>query len=268
MRRRIVTLSAAALLALGGVVWAHYPMLLTERAMVGPGEEVVIELTNGHPFWNDRYEIERPERVGVFPPERRFVNLAEKLEEVPASEDAPRRWRLRFTPNKPGDYVFSIHGGLFFEPPQRKVMDYSKLVLHVKHETGAQVGWRRVVGDPLEIVPLTRPYAIPVGSVFRGKVLSDGQPQPEVVVEAETYAPGKLRHEGGYLPNYRLGVLTDDAGVFAVTLPKAGWWLIAAATDGGPGEQGASQVVARRAALWVYVGDTEFDRSTVAPEGD
>ena len=40
---------------------------------------------------------------------------------------------------------------------------------------------------------------------------------------------------------------------------------VVVATDGGSGEQGTSSMVARRATLWVHVGDTEFDRPSNAP---
>ncbi len=260
---RRIALTLVAVAALCGAAWAHYPMLLTDSPMVERGEPIEIEYTIGHPFWNDRHAVHKPEKVRVYPPQRRAFDLTASVTSLGTTE-LPR-WRVRYTPRSSGDHVFSFHGGLYHEPPQRTVADYSKLIIHVKHETGAQVGWHRVLQDPLEILPLTRPYAIPTGSVFRGQVLASGQAMPEMIVDAETYAPGHLQHEGGYLPKYRLGVRTDDQGVFAVTLPKPGWWILSTATDGGPGEQGTSSFVARRATLWVHVGDTEFDHPTVGP---
>ena len=67
---------------------------------------------------------------------------------------------------------------------------------------------------------------LPVGTAFRGKVLLADNPFTEGNVEAETYKSDDPPQEP-YLPNYRLNVKIDDQGIFVVTLPRAGWWLIA-----------------------------------------
>lgn len=270
MRSRTITIAGAIALASGAIALAHYPMTITPKAMVEPGEEVEFLITNGHPFMNDRVPVKRPERVGVYPPERRYRDLTAALTSTTTAQGTAA-WRLNHTPQFAGDWIYSFHTGEITEKPHRRVQDFVKLVLHVRHETGAQVGWRRKVGDPLEILPLTRPYAIPAGTTFRGKVVFNtrsgprgrkitSRPMLEAVIEAESYTPDQ-RPGTDYLPNNRLAVLSDDKGVFNVTLPTEGWWMLSVATDGGPGEQGSTSFLVRRAVLWLYVGNTTWDRA-------
>lgn len=273
-QRRFAAGLGALVLAMGGAALAHYPMIETPEGIVAPNAPVTFVIASGHPFMNDRVETPKVGRVGVYPPQRRFRDLTKTVSAIKTAEGVGA-FRLVHTPKFSGDWIYSFHCGETVEKPQRRVSDYVKLILHVRTETGTQIGWRRTIGDPLEIVPLTRPYLIPVGSVFRGKVLFNqpqgprdftSRPMVEGVVEAESYTPdGRPGH--AYLPANRLGVLTDDRGVFAITLPTAGWWMITLATDGGPGEQGLSPIAQRRAALWVQVGGTVYDRypEVVAP---
>jgi cobalt/nickel transport protein len=254
LRRLLVPALVVACL---GTAFAHYPMLITERATIQLGESVSMKVTNGHPYVDDRYDAPKPLKVGFYKPgSSRFRSL---IAAVTSKTDGGRTtWHLEHRPRKAGDFIYSWHCGVTFEKPARNVDDYAKLVVHVSNGQGVQVGWDRTIGDPMEIVPLTRPYSIPVGTAFRGKVLLADRPFNEGNVEAETYA-SKDPPKEPYLPNFRLNVKTDDQGIFVVTLPRAGWWLIACATDGGPGEQGGQKGIAQRATLWVKVGGTVFD---------
>ncbi|MGE0709953.1 MAG: DUF4198 domain-containing protein [Planctomycetota bacterium] len=267
-----MAVGGAVFLGLSAVALAHFPMTLTPEPMTEPGQPVEFLITNGHPFMNDRFDAPRPDRVGVLPPERRFRDLSgEKYLSKVKTPQGTEAYLLRYTPESAGDWIFSFHTGEVREKPNRRVADYVKLVLHVRHETGAQIGWRRVIGDPLEIVPYTRPYALPVGTAFRGRVVYNRHSGPrgrditsvpliEGVVEAECFTPDK-RPGWAYLPENRLAVQTDERGYFTVTLPQEGWWMLSCATDGGPGEQGLTPILARRAVLWLYAGRTVWDRA-------
>lgn len=261
-------LGAVSLAVLAGVsAFAHYPLIDTPEGVARAGQPVSFLVSSGHPFMNDRVDAPELTRAGVYPPQRRYRNLS-KTTVATITSRGTKAYRVTHTPKFSGDWIYSFHCGETVEKPQRRVTDYVKLVLHVRHGTGAQIGWRRVVGDPLEVVPMTRPYLIPRGSVFRGKVLFNrklgprdfkSRPMEDGVVEAESYSPDR-RPGHSYLPESRLGVTTDKNGVFAITLPTAGWWMISVATDGGPGEQGLTAIAQRRASLWVQVGGTTYDR--------
>jgi cobalt/nickel transport protein len=254
----ILTLGLA-LLIVAPAAWAHYPMLLTGPAVIQRGDVVKITYTNGHPYADDRFPPPAPERVGVYLPGR--TKMRDLIAAVTSGGTAELpTWHLEHRPKRAGDYIYSWHCGMFFEKPSRNVEDYAKLVIHVSDGTGAQVGWDRAIGDPLEIVPLTRPYSVPVGGLFRAQVLLSEQPFAAANVEAETWGDPATKTDSDYLPDTRFNVKTDPNGVFGLALPKAGWWVISCATDGGPGEQGQQRGVAQRATFWVHVGGTVWDR--------
>jgi cobalt/nickel transport protein len=124
---------------------------------------------------------------------------------------------------------------------------------------GRQDGWEKEIGQPVEIVPLTRPYGFWTGNVFRGVVKKDGKPVPNCWVEVERYNQGKEWK----LPNdlfMTQYVLTDENGVFSYGVPKSGWWGFVA----WPGPSGktlkspdgtADAKIAEGCAFWIYATD-------------
>lgn len=253
MRRRAALLVLVLAVVATSVVQAHYPMLLVSAPFVRPGDEVRVELTIGHPYVNDRFAVDPPGRVRVYPPRGPAMDVTAQVTTASCAYEGAElpTYRLAFVPRKPGDYTFSWELRMFTEPPSRRVIDYAKVVVHVGD---AQIGWaREPVGTPLEIVPLTRPYAIRPGDTFRGQVLEGGRPMLGGIVEGETYTEA-LPDPMPELAVYRRAERTDPSGAFAMTLDRPGWWLLSVATDGGPGEQGTLPHPAHRAVLWVYVG--------------
>ncbi|MDC3378656.1 DUF4198 domain-containing protein [Planctomycetota bacterium] len=241
---------ASVVLATTATAWAHYPMLLADRGSVDPGQPVTIEYAIGHPYMNDRYDAPRLRRVRVMAPRRSPRSITADIT-TSTTPEGTRSWQVSYTPEREGDYVFSFHGE-YTERPARNIWDFAKVVIHCR---GAQMGWERPVGDPLEIVPLTRPYAIPVGTVFRGQVMhSDRRAGPGMFVEAETYTD-VLPDPVPELAEYRWEQLTDPNGCFSIVLNKRGWWVLSVAEDGGPGNQGSMNRPVRRAVLWVFVGE-------------
>lgn len=254
---------------------AHFPVIEPDAATVEPGSTVTLRYGVGHLFANDRFDVHRPVRVRLYPPGqsvRHFQDLTAAI----TSTGTPyvRGYQLKFDAKHEGDYVLGFEGGLYSEPPARKVEDYAKIVIHAR---GAQMGWWRRLGHPLEIVPLTRPYAIPVGGTFRGRVVEHLQsaeahgsepepvPLPEAFVETET-TPQPGADTPAELADYRYENRTDGDGVFAVTFHHPGWWVIAVSTDGGPGQQGTSPHIARRAIFVVFVGEWDEAYRRVFPD--
>lgn len=254
MPRRPVLVLASALASLLALpaARAHYPMLEADRAVVDPGAEVTVELGVGHPFANDRFRCDAPLTVQLYVPGiKEGLLVTDKLQEV-GTEALPRR-HLRFAADKQGDYILATRS-VFVEPPQRQIEDYAKVFVHVR---GKQLDWDRVLGEPMELVPLTRPYALPVGATFRGRALEHGKPVPEGAIEAETYARNGVPEPFPELAEYRRWEKTDKEGYFSITLDQPGWWLLSCATDGGPGQQGGSSAAVKRAVMWLFVGPWE-----------
>lgn len=266
--RRAWLAGGALVLGLLAPAVGHYPMLIVEGE-AGPvlpvGATVNVLFTIGHPFANDRFEAGAPTKVTLVGPTGRLIDVLEHVRPTTVpfeGKDVPaHRLTWTFKPqHKAGDYVLAWELPVLTEKPARRVQDYAKLVLHLPGDEspGAQVGWAQRVKHPLEIMPLSRPYWIPVGQAFRGQVLEDGKGMVGGVVEAETYAGGPTPDPVPELAAYRRAERTDPQGCFMVTLDKPGWWLLSVATDGGPGEQGSFEGLAKRAVMWVFVGDPPF----------
>jgi len=125
----------------------------------------------------------------------------------------------------PGDYVFYVEPAPYWEPAEQKmIIHYTKVVVDA---FGAEEGWDALVGFPVEIKPLVRPYGLWAGNVFRGIVLKDGKPVPFAEVEVEYYNEGK--RVGIPADPFVTQVIRADAnGVFTYAMPRAGWWGFAA----------------------------------------
>lgn len=161
-----------------------------------------------------------------------------------------------------GDHVFVLEPEPYLETEEDLyIQQFTKVVVNVG---GVPSGWANTQGLPVEIQPLTRPYGIWTGGVFRAIVLSDGKPVPFARVEIEylnhpvdlkTGAFGRKAHVTAPHAAYeRLSVVADAEGVIAVGLPKAGWWGIAA-LDIGTARSHKGKTMSQDAVLWVQVKD-------------
>lgn len=240
--------SVPLLLALGlaSAAFAHFPLLLPDRPEGEVGQPTRLELSYGHPFEVERGAAKRPLAFRVHPPEGAPIDLTGEVE--PTGEEATRGWSARYVPLVRGDHLVEVegapgeHGGKVYR-------DWVKLVLHVP---AVQRGWDRVLGRPLELAPLTRPYGVPVGAAFRCVVLRDGKPLPGALVEVEQRnesAPAELPPE----PLITRVEKADAQGNLSATLGAPGWWVLCARAE-REAAAGGSAAEVHRAALWVHVG--------------
>jgi len=279
MRKTTLLLLGLGLVAAAApLARAHYPMLMfigEEGQRLGPvfaeGELVTCDYTIGHPFADDRFAIlEPPSRVDLFSPlggepkSLLIAHVASTTLQFAGQDVEASRIRFRVPRKEAGDFILALETK-YFEKPSRNLRDYTKIYLHVPGDVtpGHQLGWSQSTGAPLEILPLTRPYWIPVGGVFRGQVVQrleskgrkESAPLRGGVVEAETWGAEGVTSVVPELAAYRRAELTDPNGCFGVTLDRAGWWLVSVALDGGPGEQGGLEDrVTQRAVAWIFVG--------------
>jgi len=129
----------------------------------------------------------------------------------------------------PGDHVFCIEPAPYWEPAEQKmIIHYTKVVVNA---FGEEEGWDAMVGFPVEIEPLVRPYGLWAGNAFRGIVRKNGKPVPFAEIEVEYW------NEGGKVeipsdPFITQVIKADVNGVFSYVMPRAGWWAFAALLDG------------------------------------
>ena len=166
---------------------------------------------------------------------------------------------VRYTPTQEGDYYLCLLSQKTYIPELNEVWrEITKVPLHVESEKA----WEIPVGLELEIVPLTRPYGLTAGQIFRGKVFSQGTPASHVLVQVTHYhglflpwealpkdAYGKLDRPLMYLSLY-----TDDNGTFSVALNQPGWWLVSVRVPQGFVTLANQRFpLFLRGSLWLYV---------------
>jgi len=228
--RRLVspwTLVAGLGLILPGLSQAHFQELIpsTEVLTAETGPELSLDLAFTHPMERGPVmAMGEPVRFGVIGPEGR-VDLSERLEMV--ERDGKTAYQTDYRASGPGDHVFFVEPAPYWEPAEGlMIIHYTKTVVDA---FGAEEGWDRMVGFPVEIEPLVRPYGLWAGNLFTGVVTRGGEPVPYATVEVE------WRNDGSVQPPaapFVTQVLKADAnGTFSYAMPRAGWWGFAALVD-------------------------------------
>ena len=223
----LITLVVLCLTA--GVAEPHFQVLIPSADVIGPGDDDTLDLKIlfTHPMEQGPVmEMGRPRRFGVLVSGKRHDlsgTLKARKIDGKAAYACPVRVR------EPGDYVFYIEPAPYWEAAEGKmIVHYTKVVVDV---LGAEEGWDAMVGFPVEIEPLVRPFGLWAGNTFRGIVRKGGKPVPFATVEIEYFNEGSRVK----IPNDALitqVIKADASGVFSYTMPRAGWWGFAALVDG------------------------------------
>jgi cobalt/nickel transport protein len=239
-----------------GQARAHFQVLLPASDVISSGDSktVHLDILFTHPMEQGPVmEMGRPREFGVLVEGKKRDLLgdlkARKLEGKTA-------YGCSFTISAPGDYVFYLEPAPYWEAAERKtIVHYTKVVVDVM---GAEEGWDAMVGFPVEIEPLVRPYGLWTGNSFRGIVKSEGKVLPFATIEVEYYNEGRRVK----IPNgaFTTQVIKADAnGVFTYTMPRAGWWGFAALVPGKkrPGPDGKMAETELGGVMWVKTVDME-----------
>ena len=177
----------------------------------------------------------------------------------PASGQNRKAFAVEYKPPGMGDYYLCAESPAYFIPAEEVFwQDYVKEPLHVMKEGG----WYDAVGLPVEIIPITRPYGWPAGSVFKGQALAKKRALTRATVEIEKFNGFFVPRDK--LPRDRLGeensplitriTKTDRMGYFVCTLDSPGWWIISVSAPGGrKTHERKSYPLEMRGALWIYV---------------
>ena len=253
MFRFSLTMIAVCWIAQPGL--AHYNMLLPETNSPKKGDKVGFVYQFGHPFEHELFDAPQPTRLEVRLPDGKIIDLTAKLEKFkkPGGVDGKDviAFRFDFTPEQRGDHWFILTAApIWMEESKEFYQDVVQTVLHVQ----TQNGWTEVPGNPMRLVPLTRPYGILPGMVFRAKLV---QPLPGYKpVEIERYNPQRPKE----IPPDELVTFTtlpDINGVIGCTLTEPGWWCITARAEFAGKRtlthDGNDYPVRPRVTLWLHV---------------
>ncbi len=236
-------------------VSAHFVELTADKNFLDPGRDknVSLKMAFTHPFENGPLMMmKRPKEFGCL---HKGVkkDLTNVLESQEGFEDLI--WVNSQKLDRIGDYVFYVKPQPYFEPAENKfIVHYTKTVI----SNGGGDGWDAMVGFPVEIRPLTRPYGVWTHNLFRGVVYKDGKPVPFAEIEVE-----HKKQSGLKAPNdsYITQVIkADSQGVFAYAIPKAGWWGFAALIEDDETMKGPDNTdysVEKGALIWIKADDME-----------
>lgn len=247
-------LLAAVLAAVSAPALAHFQELIPERDIVTAegGKSIGLSLTFTHPMEaGPAMEMAPPKRFGVFS-EGKVRDLSATLK--PRKIQGKTAYTAAYSFAAPGDHLFFVEPAPYWEPGEGKwIVHYTKVAVNA---FGAEEGWDASIGLPVEIEPLTRPYGVWTGNIFRGVVKKDGKPVPGATVEVEYRSEGKVKAPAD--PFVTQVVKADANGVFAYAMPRAGWWGFAALVDGDdkmPAPDGKPADVELGGLIWIHARD-------------
>lgn len=208
------------ILGLAGICQAHFGVILPDKSMVMQDDNPNLELTLAfcHPFEQNGMTMAKPKEFGVLAGKEK-TDLLGTLQETKVLDK--QAWKATYALKKPGIYAFYFDPAPYWEPAENKyIIHQTKTYVAV---FGAEDGWDEEVGLKAEIVPLTRPFALYAGNVFRGVLKFKGKTVANADVEVAYWnADKKVSAPNDYF--VAQVVKTDKNGVFTFAVPKAGWW--------------------------------------------
>ncbi|WP_022852974.1 DUF4198 domain-containing protein [Thermodesulfatator atlanticus] len=242
-----------------------YPFFLTVVGEDGldygnKGQEKVWLVFRAEPFQGIVYDVKAP-KAKIFTPSGKFEPISFWRTKIKDHATGKKRyaWKARYLPTKIGDYYLVLHSDPTLIPGTYEVWEeIVKVPFHVEREGS----WQKNLGLKAEIIPYNRPYGITKAGLFRGRLLLDGKPLSQTLIQVVRFNGVFLT--GKELPQDRLGkrddarmyysLYTDENGDFSLTFPQEGWWLISAKIPFGNHRIGNSTYpMFLRASMWLYV---------------
>ena len=135
------------------IAGAHFQEIIPSHDILtqATGPRLHLSLTFTHPMeGGPLMPMGMPVRFGVVGPQG-DSDLKPRLK--PVQQAGGRSYAAEYKVSRPGDYTFYIEPAPYWEPAERvMIIHYAKVVVDA---FGAEQGWAREVGLPVEIVPLT-----------------------------------------------------------------------------------------------------------------
>jgi len=208
---------------------AHFQELLaTPNILEGEKQRnIALKIVFTHPMEGGPVmDMGQPYKFGVIGREGQRFDLLPTLKSDPVS--GKQAYSAEYKATGPANYIFFLEPSAYWEPEEEKmIIHYSKTVVNA---FGEDEGWDQMVGFPVEIRPLSRPFGLWTNNVFSGVVMRNGKPSPYTRIEIEYNGNGKIKTPSD--PFVTQVIKSDASGYFSYAMPKAGWWGFAALITG------------------------------------
>ncbi|MFC2969086.1 DUF4198 domain-containing protein [Acidimangrovimonas pyrenivorans] len=240
---------------------AHFQLLFSPETMIEHPGDVAVGLIFWHPFENGQaMNMAKPEQFFAINRGKR-IDLEATLtpRRFRGAENAADAWQGSVPVKRAGDYVLvTVPAPYYEETEEIYIQQIAKSFLN----RGAfPTDWNKPVGLPAEIVPLDKPYNIPAGATFTGRVLSAGKPVAGAEIEVEYLAAAPdlkafatTEPTTAPLPGGALVVTSDENGYFTFGVPRAGFWGFAA-LGVGPQRRFKGKELSQDAVIWIRAWD-------------
>jgi cobalt/nickel transport protein len=255
MKKFVLLMILAGVVLMPAIADAHFQVLIPDNDIVAEDDSmsVNLDIIFTHPMEQGPVmEMGMPVEFGVLANgEKKDLKDSLKTKKIDGKTTFVSEYKIK----EPADYIFYIQPAGYWEPAEQKmIVHYTKVVVDA---FGAEEGWDEMVGFPVEIEPLVRPYGLWTGNAFRGIVKKQGEPVPFAEIEVEYYNKGsKVGIPSD--PYITQVIKADQNGVFSYVMPKAGWWSFAALVDGDKkmkNPEGKMVDVELGALIWVQTRD-------------
>lgn len=254
MKTRIGAVAAVMVVFGAAAVMAHFQAVIPSTDIVEDPDQatVALDILFTHPMAQGPVmEMGQPKQFGVLVEGKKRDLKAELKARKVSGKTA---YTASCKCDVPADYVFYLEPAPYWEPAEQKmIIHYTKVVVSA---FGAEEGWDAMVGFPVEIEPLVRPYGLWTGNCFRGIVRKAGKPVPFAEIEVEYYNTDGVKTPADVFTTQV--VKADANGTFCYAMPRAGWWSFAGLVDGDEkmaNPDGQMVDVELGALMWVRTAD-------------
>lgn len=142
----------------------------------------------------------------------------------PTTVDGKQAWQASYDVKQPGDDVFFVEPNPYWGPAEEKMIIHHAKVVVDAYDSGESRD--TMVGLPVEIRTLVRPYGVSTNNVFRGIVPRNGKPVPFADIEVEWMNDGSITAPSDAFITQVIEA--DASGTCSHAMSRAGWWGFAA----------------------------------------
>ena len=250
---------AAAFIYLAPAVtpsFAHFGMVIPSAQVITQQNKTIqVTLAFAHPFDLVGMDLTTPKQFyTVFNGVK--ADLLGCLRET--ATIGSKGYTCQFSPKKPGVYQFVMEPQPYWEELEDLfIIHYTKTIVAA---FGDDENWQELLGLPVEIRPMLRPFANYKGNTFTGQVMINGKPAADTDVEVE-YFNDNARYQAPTSYHTTQVVKTDAQGFFSFTCPLAGWWGFSSLTTADytlKNQEGIDKQVELGGVLWIYMDEYQL----------